>query len=141
MRRRLMPLVVFVSAAGGCLDLPPRIVSQDAGATDEDVVTPPPDGGPSACVECIKTPEAPGPGCGMAWNSCKDEPRCVGLVECTDELRCFRISDLPMFLACVDPCVKKYMLAGTMDPVYPIVTQIVLCTTGSGVCVPICSGS
>jgi hypothetical protein len=141
MRLRLIPLVMFVSAAWGCLDFPPRIVSTDAGATEQDVMAPPPDAGPSACVECIKTPEDPGPGCGMAWSDCKEEPRCVGLVECTDELGCFRISDLPMFLTCVDPCVKQYMLAGTGDPVYPVVTRIVLCTTGAGVCVPICSGS
>jgi len=140
MRLRLTPLLVFVSGAWGCLDLPPRIVTRDAGA-EEDAPTPPTDGGPSVCVQCIMNTEDSGAGCGMAWTNCKDEPRCVGLVQCTDEARCFRISDLAEFLTCVDPCVQKYMLAGTTDPVYALVTPIVLCTTGTGACVPICSGS
>ena len=42
-------LLVFVQAAGGCLDFPPRIVPADSGAAGEDVMTPPPDAGPSAC--------------------------------------------------------------------------------------------
>jgi hypothetical protein len=132
-------MVIFVSAAGGCLDLPPRIVVADAAVAD-DGETPMPDAGPSICIECITAPEDPGPGCGTAWNNCKDEPRCVGLVECTDQLRCFRISNLSQFLTCTQPCVEKYMLAGTTDPVYPLVTPIVFCTTGTGACVPICSG-
>jgi hypothetical protein len=141
MRIRLTALMVFVSAAWGCLDFPPRVLpAVDAGAGQEGG-TPSSDAGPSACVECIMTPIDPGPGCGAAWEQCKDSERCVGLVQCTDELKCFRISDLPQFLVCVDPCVTKYMLAGTGDPLYPIVTQIVLCTTGAGACVPICSGS
>ena len=140
MRRSLPALVVFASAAWGCHDFPPRIVPVDA-AVVGDAPTTAPDAGPSPCVECIMAPEDPGPGCGMAWNNCKDEPRCVGLVECTDQLGCFRISDLPQFLTCTQPCVEKYMLAGTTDPVYALVTPIVFCTTGIGVCVPICSGN
>jgi hypothetical protein len=142
MRLRMTPLVVLISGAWGCLDLPPHVMpAVDAGRAEEDATAPPPDAGPSACVECIKAPEDPGPGCGTAWEACKDEPRCVGLVECTDAAGCFRISDLSQFLPCVDPCVKKFMLAGTTDPVYPLVTPIVFCTTGAGACVPICSGS
>ncbi|HMI84294.1 MAG TPA: hypothetical protein VK550_09385 [Polyangiaceae bacterium] len=139
MRLRLTPLMLFLAGASACLDFPPRILPSDAGVA-ADGETPPEDAGPSACVECIKTPVDPGPGCGTAWDECKDIPKCVGLVQCTDELGCFRINDLPQFLNCVDPCVQKWMLAGTGDPVYPIVTQIVLCTTGTGACVPICSG-
>jgi hypothetical protein len=142
--RRPLPLLALASALTACLDFPPRVLPADAGADAgpvEDAEPPPVDAGPSACVECIMTPEDPGPGCGTAWNNCKDQPRCVGLVECADEARCFRISDLPQFLNCTQPCVEKFMLMGTSDPVYPLVTPIVLCTTGSGACVPICRGN
>jgi hypothetical protein len=139
MRLRIAPLLVVVAASGACLELPPHVIPVDAGAEMDTGPKVPPDAGPSACVKCLMAPEDPGPGCGSHWDACQGEPKCTGLLECTDETGCFQISSLSDFLVCVDPCVKKYMLMGTTDPVYPIVTQIVLCTTGAGACVPICS--
>ena len=138
MRLPLACFVVTVASLPACLDLPPRVVPADAGVEVDGGPVVRPDG-PSVCVTCIQAPDDPGPGCGTAWAPCAVEPRCVGLVECSEERNCFRFNNLNQFLGCVQPCVEKFMLAGTTDPVYPLVTPIVFCTTGVGVCAPICN--
>ena len=138
-RTRLVCLVVAATCGAACLDLTPRVVPTDAG-TPVEAGTTDPDAGPSPCWICITSPNAPGPGCAAEWAGCRVDSRCQILVECMEEIGCFKVADRGALIECIGLCAPRISLQGPTDPVITLLTPVTMCAR-VGLCAPTCNGS
>ena len=132
-------LVIAAAGGSGCLDLTPHVVPTDAGAEPVESGADP-DAGPSACWNCLISPNEPGPGCAAEWAGCMAYPRCTTLVECMDEIGCFKLADRGALIECIGLCAPRIKLEGPTDIVITYLTPVTMCMR-VGPCAPTCNGS
>ena len=140
MRTRLVTFVIAAACAMGCLDLTPRVVPTDAAVDPIDSGHADPDAGPTACWICINTPSTPGPGCASEWAGCSVDSRCRILVECMEEIGCFKLADRGQLIECIAVCGPRINLTGGTDHAITLMTPVTMCTR-LGPCSPTCVGS
>ena len=112
--------VLVFSSGTGCIDTTPIYVEAvDTGARAADGGTP--------CLDCIKQPTRPGPGCTDELKVCINDPRCNVLYECVLGLECLEAPSVPEKIRCGLPCALEAGVTSLYDPSLTLVLNVVQC--------------
>jgi hypothetical protein len=102
---------------------PPPVV--DAGEDAPDVDMRPP------CVQCLETPDQPGPGCATELGECRGDPKCNATYDCVIAKSCLTKGDQKKIILCGLPCAQEAGILTQDEPSAVLILDIVACIQAS----------
>ena len=134
---RCLPLLVFALFGGACVDIPVyQVTKPDQPIGGGDASSEGGIGPQQACLDCLRAPEDPGPGCQTAYSACRDDVKCGKILDCGFARQCFQGAQ-SAFFACGYSCLRDLGVIEPDEPVLVFAASLFQCLA-NGACGPIC---